>query len=110
MSLINCPECSEEVSDSATKCPKCGLQLIKPKRSLFGKLVKFVFICFNIFMPIWLIVGMGAATEGMEAMSGAEQTGAAIGTGIGFMLILTIWVFGDIILGLFMLMTKPKAE
>ena len=24
MALINCPECSQSVSDKATACPKCG--------------------------------------------------------------------------------------
>ncbi|MEC9377128.1 MAG: zinc-ribbon domain-containing protein, partial [Candidatus Neomarinimicrobiota bacterium] len=27
MPIINCPECSSEVSDSALKCPSCGVQL-----------------------------------------------------------------------------------
>lgn len=30
MSLINCPECNKEVSDSANSCPNCGFEL-KPK-------------------------------------------------------------------------------
>ena len=109
MSLINCPECSTEVSDTALKCPKCGVQLRKLKRGFFGKLVKWGFIGFNILMAIWLIGSMNSATEGMQALSGAEQAGAAIGTGIGAMLILGIWVVGDIILGLFVLFTRPTA-
>jgi hypothetical protein len=109
MPLINCPECSAEVSDTALKCPKCGVQLRKPKRGFFGKLVKWSFVGFNILMAIWLIGGMNSASEGMQALSGAEQAGAAIGTGIGAMLILGIWVVGDIILGLFVLFTRPKA-
>ncbi|AMV73206.1 hypothetical protein DBW_2897 [Desulfuromonas sp. DDH964] len=109
MPLINCPECSTEVSDTALKCPKCGVQLRKPKRGFFGKLVKWSFVGFNILMAIWLIGGMNSASEGMQALSGAEQAGAAIGTGIGAMLILGIWVVGDIILGLFVLFTRPKA-
>lgn len=109
MALINCPECQTEVSDTALKCPKCGVQLRKPKRSFFGKLVKWSFIGFNILMAIWLVGGMGAATEGIEGMSEAEKAGAAIGTGIGAALILSIWVFGDIILGLFVLFTRPKS-
>lgn len=108
MALINCPECSTEVSDSALKCPKCGVQLRKLKRGFFGNLIKWSFIGFNILMAVWLIGGMGAATEGMEALSGAEKAGAAIGTGIGAAMIMGIWVFGDIILGLFMLFTRPK--
>jgi hypothetical protein len=109
MALVNCPECQAEVSDTALKCTKCGVQLRKPKRSFFGKIVKWGFFLFNILMVVWLVGGMNAATEGMQAMSEAEQAGAAIGTGIGAMMILVIWVFGDIILGLFFLFTRPKS-
>ena len=109
MALINCPECQAEVSDTALKCPKCGVQLRKPKRGFFGKLIKWGFIGFNILMAIWFIGGMGAATDGMDAMSEAEKAGAAIGTGIGAAMILSIWVIGDIILGLFVLFTRPKS-
>ena len=31
MALINCPECSREVSDTALACPHCGYQLKKPQ-------------------------------------------------------------------------------
>tara|TARA_B100000508_G_C11402076_1_gene248854 strand:+ start:408 stop:737 length:330 start_codon:yes stop_codon:yes gene_type:complete len=109
MALVNCPECTTEVSDTAIKCPKCGVQLRKPKRGLVGNIFKWGFIAFNILMAIWLVGGMGAATEGIEAMSEAEKAGAAIGTGIGAAMILGIWVFGDIILGLFVLFTRPKS-
>ncbi len=109
MPLVNCPECTAEVSDSALKCPKCGLQLRKPQRTFFGKLIKWSFIGFNVLMAIWLFAGMNAATEGMSSMSSAQQAGTAIGTGIGAMLVLSIWVIGDIILGLFVLFTRPKS-
>lgn len=109
MALISCPECQAEVSDTALKCVKCGVQLRKPKRGFFGKLIKWSFIGFNILMAIWLIGGMGAATDGMDAMSEAERAGAAIGTGIGVALILGIWMIGDVILGLFVLLTRPKS-
>jgi len=109
MALINCPECQTEISDTALKCQKCGIQLRKPKRGFFGKLIKWSFIGFNILMAIWLVAGMGKATEGMEALSGAEQAGAAIGTGLGAAMIFGIWFFGDIVLGLFVLFTRPKS-
>jgi hypothetical protein len=110
MALTKCPECSAEVSDSAFKCPKCGVQLRKAVRSFFGKLVKWGFICFNILMIIWMIGGVGSATKNMDAMNQTEKAGAAIGTGIGAMLIAVIWVLGDIILGLFVLFTRPKSD
>ena len=94
MALINCPECEAEVSDAALKCPKCGVQLRKLKRGFFGKIVKWSFIAFNIVMALWLFGGMNAATEGMNAMSDAEKAGAAIGTGLGVAMILSVWVFG----------------
>ena len=109
MALINCPECLQEVSDSALKCPKCGVQLRKPKRGFFGKLVMWSFIGFNILMAIWFVGGMGSATVGIEAMSEAEKAGTAIGAGIGAAMLLGIWVSGDIILGLFVLFTRPRS-
>lgn len=108
MAMIKCPECSADVSDSALKCPSCGVQLRKPKRGFFGKLIKWGFIGFNVLMLVWFIGGMGAATDGMDAMSEAERTGAAIGTGLGAAMLLGIWVVGDIILGLLVLLTRPK--
>ena len=109
MSLIKCPECSSEVSDTATRCLNCGLRLIKPKRSGFGKFVKWVFILFNILMIVWLIAGFSNATEGYSRMSEARQAGTAIGTTIGVGLILGIWAAGDIILGMFVFCTRPNA-
>lgn len=110
MALIKCPECTAEVSDTALKCPKCGVQLRKLQRTFFGKLIKWGFIGFNIIMTLWTIGGMNVATKGMDAMHGAEKTGAAIGTGIGMAILIAIWVFGDIVLGLFVFLTRPKSD
>lgn len=109
MAIISCPECQTDVSDSALKCPKCGVQLRKAKRSFFGKIIKWSFIAFNILMLIWMVAGMNKATSGMDKLTSAEQAGAAIGTGIGAMIIMAIWFFGAVILGLFVLLTRPKA-
>lgn len=109
MALISCPECQNSVSDSAFKCPNCGVLLRKPKRSFMGKLFKWSFIGFNILMAFWFFAGMSNATRGIENLNGAEQAGAAIGTGLGAFIILTVWVIGSIILGLFVMFTRPKA-
>ncbi len=109
MALTNCKECQAEVSDQAFKCPKCGATLKKPKRTVFGKIIKILFIGFNILMLLWFIFGIGGAAESIEtAGSEAEQAGAAIGTGIGAMLIIIVWVAGDFILGIMTLLTRPK--
>ena len=108
--LIKCPECNAEVSDSALKCPHCGKQLRKPKRGIFGKIFLWLFYLFNIFMLVWCVGGMNAASEVVsKAATEAERAGASIGTGLGAMYVLTIWVIGDIITGLLALMTRPKS-
>ncbi|WP_421579753.1 hypothetical protein [Shinella sp. M31] len=108
MAMINCPECSNTVSDAAFKCPSCGVQLRKPKRSFFGKLFKWSFIAFNALMLVWLVSGVNAASDGMNSLNDAERAGSAIGTGLGVAMIFSVWVVGDIILGLFVLFTRAK--
>lgn len=61
-------------------------------------------------MGWWLIAGMSVAAKGLGGLSSAEQAGTAVGAGIGATLIIGLWIFGDIILGLFVLFTRPKAE
>lgn len=87
---------------------KNGYREIKGRRGLFGHLVLWGFLGFNLLMIAWLVFGFGAATEGYQEMSSAEQAGAAIGTGIGLMMILVIWAIGDIILGIPVLLTRPS--
>jgi hypothetical protein len=77
----------------------------KRVRSTFGQLVKWAFIAFNVLMLIWLVGGMGAVSK-MPTHSDAERAGHAIGAALGFSAILGIWMMGDIILGLFVLLTR----
>lgn len=107
MSLTKCPSCQTEVSSTALTCPKCGHVLRKPKRSLFGKLCLWSFYLWNILMVIWLVGGLNSVSD-IEANTAAEQAGAAIGAGIGITMIIVFWVIGDIITGLFALLTRPK--
>lgn len=107
MAIIKCPECGQDVSDSAMKCPHCGKQLRKPKRSIMGKIFLWLFYIFNALMLLWLIAGITAVPD-TQQMDEFEKAGTAIGTGIGVMAIFTIWVIGDIITGLLALMTRPK--
>ncbi len=84
-------------------------QLQKPKRSVFGKIIKYMFIGFNILMAIWLIGGMASASESIsQTTNDAEQAGAVIGTGLGAMMIIFLWLAGAVILGIMTLLTRPK--
>lgn len=78
-------------------------------RTTFGKIVKWVFIGFNILMPVWIVAGLVAAGSAMGgAINEAEQAGAAIGTTIGVGLLVALWALGDIILGILVLLTRRK--
>lgn len=77
----------------------------KYQRGLFGKLVKWVFIAFNLMMLFGVVKGL-ISVAGIETHSEAERVGQAIGTTIGLSMILPLWFMGDIILGLGVLLTR----
>lgn len=109
MALTACPECEHQVSDSAYRCSQCGHRLRKPKRGFFGKLFKWSFIVFNVIMAVWLFTYWGDMGSMMDSTgSEAERAGAAIGGTLGTGMIVTTWALGDVILGLFVLFTRPK--
>ncbi len=81
----------------------------KPKRSLFGKIIKWTFIGYNVLMLFWFISGLNIASDGItNSATDAEKAGATIGSGIGIMLIIFVWTAGTVILGIFTLLTRAK--
>lgn len=107
MSLVPCRECGRDVSDQAMKCPHCGARLRNPRRGLFGKLFKLAFVLFNIVMIAWIIGGL-ANVGALHPVNEAEKVGHAIGATFATGMLLSIWVMGDIILGILVLFTRPK--
>jgi hypothetical protein len=77
----------------------------KRQRSFVGKMVKWTFITFNVLMLLWLVSGMTAVSS-LSPSSDAERAGHIIGATIGFSMIIILWFIGDIILGLFVLLTR----
>lgn len=79
-------------------------------RTTFGKIVKWIFILWNLFMVFALVKGCAAATSAVNAapQGSAEQAGAAIGTALGTGMLMMLWVMGDIIIGTFVLFTRRK--
>jgi hypothetical protein len=109
MSLVNCPECKAEVSKTATKCPHCGHRIKNPSRGFFGVIFKYAFILFNIIMFFWWWTYTGDATTIInQTTNDAAKAGGIIGGAIGAGVLFSIWVVGDFILGLFVLLTRPR--
>ncbi len=66
------------------------------KRGLFGQIFKWLFIIFNIFMLISLIVGLnnvGNLTQTLHSDLERNAAGAGATLGLGF--ILFLWAAGD---------------
>lgn len=109
MALIDCPECETPTSDKAHKCPSCGYTIRKPRRGPIGFVLKWLFILFNLLM-IYLLLKYWGIIGGMtqDGVSDASKAGAVIGGTIGTGLLASVWVVGDIILGMLVLFTRPK--
>ena len=79
------------------------------QRSIFGKIFALLFWAFNAFMVTALVIGVKNGTEVAAGMTtDAEQAGAAIGATLGIGMLMSVWFFGAVILGLFSYMTRGK--
>lgn len=79
------------------------------KRGVFGWIVAILFWAFNAFMLFAVIMGISSTTDQMDsAITDAERAGTAIGATLGLGMILSVWFFGTIILGIMMLFTRGK--
>lgn len=77
------------------------------KRGIFGWIFLILFILFNVMMLVWLFA-YWSSLAGTTASSDAEAAGKAIGGAIGSGMLLFFWVAGDIVLGLFVLLTRGR--
>ncbi len=48
MSLISCPECEKELSDTVKKCPNCGYKLSKSKKKLIIIFIMVIIILISV--------------------------------------------------------------
>jgi hypothetical protein len=83
-------------------------------RTVFGKIIKYLFIGFNVLMLFLLV--MSCSTSGDAINNAASQAeyadaataGATIGAGLVMGTLLFVWLVGDVVLGLFVLFTRRK--
>jgi hypothetical protein len=72
----------------------------------------WVVLAINVLLLIWIVAGVTSSGNECAGLTGPElqlcQTGATVGTGIGVGIIVTLWAFVDVILGVIWLITNPK--
>ena len=70
---------------------------------------KWLFILFNIAMLCWSLAYCGSLGQTINtASSEAEQAGTALGGTLGVGMLMFLWMVGDVILGIIVLLTRGK--
>jgi ribosomal protein L40E len=100
MALVNCPECKNEISSEAKDCPKCGYMIVKPKRTLIGKIIFTINILFTCLIAYVMLKTMmeSSLTLGMtygltpdsEALKNL-RTQQQIGSFFAYFTVFIIW-------------------
>jgi hypothetical protein len=84
MALINCRECSKEISTEAPACPHCGAPKITPPTKKeegadggYGGCLKVIGVCLLLFVILTFIPKSETASSGSQAKGAPEQWPAA---------------------------------
>lgn len=81
----------------------------KYKRTLFGRLVKFLFLGFNVFYLIFIIYAIIKLLIRVQSpISQGTLESASIGIPFFMVFVVLTWLFGNFILGLLTFFTRPK--
>lgn len=85
------------------------VRIEKRQRGVFGWVFLVIFWAFNAFMALSMFLGLANTGDMMgKATTEAEKAGTAIGTALGVGMMLSMWMAGAVILGLFVFLTRGK--
>jgi hypothetical protein len=80
----------------------------------------WVIVVINVLFLVWFIAGVGSAGSNVKDCTGltgqaldlcnAGNAGTAVGTGVGAAIIIFLWAFVDIIMGIVWLVTRPRGR
>lgn len=65
-------------------------------------------VIWTVLAVIWIAAGLGSTGDMTPDASEAEAAGRAIGAGLAITVIIIVWFFGFLVLGLVWLMSRPK--
>jgi hypothetical protein len=72
------------------------------------RIFTWVILAVNVLFLVWIITGISGNAS--DPACTANATACQVGTGIGALLIVFLWVAADVILGILWLVTKPKTR
>ncbi|RVL02490.1 hypothetical protein [Sinorhizobium meliloti] len=85
------------------------IKTTKRKRGVFGTIVWWLFLAFNGLMALWVFWAIKMAAQHAQATTDAAvQAGSVIGGTIATGLLVSLWLFGSLILGLIVALTRGK--
>ncbi len=78
----------------------------RPKRRVF----MWFFLALQALFLLWLVWGVSksASNGGCISTDTACSTAAQVGTGLGFVMVLALWMVVDVILGVIFLVTRRR--
>lgn len=101
MVLLNFRDYEVSEDHNEFRCSKCGVGLKNPEKTFFGKMICSLFILFNVSMLIYFILRIIAAEATVKGLArDAELSEISIDAGIKLLLILFIWIVGNMILAI----------
>jgi hypothetical protein len=81
----------------------------KRTRGVFGWFFMLLFWGWNALM-LWALVAGAGATNCAKYATAAERTGCQAGTGMGVMMILTMWAVGSVVFGMLAYFSRGRRE
>jgi hypothetical protein len=93
--LLTCSTCFHQIKETDRSCPSCGASVKGAGRSTAGRLAAAAFWAFNILMLLWLVNLPGIVPTDRETDDFSFRALPDIGAAP----VISIWLFGDIVLG-----------
>lgn len=100
------------ISSDSIACPACHGPLRRKQKDMARPVFVWAFIAFNALMIAWLIFYLVTGKTGLlsprilsASLRGGDAAGTPVGGNFGLGYLITLWIWGTVVLGLFALPT-----
>jgi hypothetical protein len=79
MALISCPECKQQISDTAVTCPHCGVKLHKSSiAQFFNRLFTYIILAGVAVLAVYLYVNVFSKNKTQEPIPSGQYVRIAL--------------------------------